>query len=61
MKGKIKKWLQNYGFIETDELDEDVFVHESEIEGDASEGLELEFEVEKSRKGPKATNVSKVE
>ena len=47
-----------YGFIETDEADEDVFFHMEDIGGpDLEEGQELEFEIEQAEKGPRATNV----
>ena len=48
---------KGFGFITTD--DGDVFVHVSNIVGDAtlSEGQAVEFEVGAGRKGPEATNV----
>ena len=50
-----------YGFIETDEADEDVFVHMDDIEGpDLEEGEELEFEIVESEKGPRAQNPRRV-
>lgn len=64
MKGVIKKWItgRNYGFIETDEVDQDVFVHGSAVDSEEklSEGQEITFEVEESAKGPKAKNVKLV-
>ncbi len=63
-RGKVK-WFSSrkgYGFI-TSETGEDVFVHFSEIDGDGykslEEGQQVEFEVEKSPKGYKATKVRK--
>lgn len=51
-----------YGFIETDEADDDVFVHMDDIEGpDLEEGEELEFEIVESEKGPRAQNPRRVE
>ena len=62
MKGTIKlfKRQSNYGFIETDEMDDDVFFHVSEVEEGYSpeEGDEVEFDQEDGDKGPKATNVT---
>jgi CspA family cold shock protein len=57
------KWfnsVKRFGFIEQDEGD-DVFVHESGIVGERiKEGDKVEFDVEQSDKGPRATNVKKV-
>lgn len=64
MKGTVKRWLgfRGYGFIGSDELDKDIFVHSSDIEGKSSlqEGEEVEFEVQKSYKGPRAVKVKPV-
>ncbi len=49
-----------YGFISIDDEDddEDVFFHMEDVGGpDLEEGQELEFDVESSPKGPRATNV----
>ena len=47
-----------YGFIETDDADDDVFFHMEDVEGpDLEEGQELEFDIESSPKGPRASNV----
>ena len=61
--GKIK-WFNDskgYGFIETDEGTEDVFVHFSAIEGEGyrtlQEGAEVEFDIVPDTKGPRAENV----
>jgi CspA family cold shock protein len=44
-----------YGFIETDESDEDVFFHIEDIGGpDIEEGQELEFDIVQADKGPRA-------
>jgi CspA family cold shock protein len=61
MKGTVTLFKQTYGFIETDELEDDVFVHQEEIDGDQlEEGTEVEFDQEDAEKGPKAVNVTKV-
>jgi len=43
-----------YGFIETDDADDDVFFHMEDVGGpDLEEGQEVEFEIEESDKGPR--------
>ena len=50
-----------YGFIETDEADEDVFFHMEDVGGpDLEEGQEVEFEIEEADKGPRATNLTRL-
>ena len=50
-----------YGFIETDERDEDVFFHMADVGGpDLEEGEEVEFDIEEADKGPRATNITRV-
>ena len=47
-----------YGFISTDDADDDVFFHMEDVGGpDLEEGQALEFEIESSSKGPRAANV----
>jgi len=64
VKGTVKRWLglRGYGFIGSEELDKDVFVHSSDIQGKSAlnEGDEVEFEVESSYKGPRAVKVKPV-
>jgi CspA family cold shock protein len=64
MTGTVK-WFnasKGYGFIARDG-GEDVFVHHSAIQGEGyrtlEEGERVEFEVEPSPKGLKATNVTR--
>ncbi len=65
-KGTVK-WFNDtkgFGFIRSDE-GQDVFVHQSEIRCDGyrslAEGARVEFELTDGPKGPKATNVKKME
>ncbi len=49
---------KGYGFIETEEEDDDVFFHVSSLDGDdVEEGTEVEFETEEGDRGPEAVNV----
>ncbi len=64
MKGKVK-WFderKGYGFIVTDD-GKDIFVHHSSIQGTGfrtlREGDDVEFEIERSPRGPKASNVKR--
>jgi cold shock protein len=64
--GKVK-WFNDakgYGFIERPGS-EDVFVHFSAIQMDGfktlPQGLDVEFEIENTAKGPQAVSVTKVE
>ena len=50
-----------YGFIETDEAEDDVFFHMDDVGGpDLEEGTEVEFEIEQAPKGPRATNLTRL-
>ena len=50
-----------YGFIESDESDEDVFFHMEDVGGpDLEEGQEVEFEITQTDKGPRAENLVRV-
>ncbi|MEF8773237.1 MAG: cold shock domain-containing protein [Halobacteriales archaeon] len=52
---------KGYGFIETDELDDDVFFHMEDVGGsDLEEGQEVEFEIEDAEKGPRAKNLERL-
>lgn len=62
MNGTVKFFhdQKNYGFIETDEMDDDVFFHKEDQEDGFSveEGAEVEFDQEEGDRGPKAVNVT---
>ncbi|MFB6188162.1 MAG: cold-shock protein [Halobacteriaceae archaeon] len=50
-----------YGFIETDDAEDDVFFHMADVGGpDLEEGQEVEFEIEEAEKGPRAVNLERV-
>jgi CspA family cold shock protein len=52
---------KGYGFIESDDADEDVFFHMEDVGGpDLEEGEEVEFEIEDAPKGPRAKNLERV-
>ncbi|PSP74852.1 cold-shock protein [Halobacteriales archaeon QS_1_68_20] len=52
---------KGYGFIETDDSDDDVFFHMEDVGGpDLDEGQEVEFEITQGEKGPRAENLSRV-
>ncbi len=52
---------KGYGFIETEDADDDIFFHMEDIGGpDVEEGQELEFEIEQTDEGPRATNVERL-
>jgi CspA family cold shock protein len=64
VEGTVKRWLdRGYGFIDADGMEDDVFVHNSELQGafQLREGQRVEFDVEDSPKGPRALNVKVVE
>ena len=49
-----------YGFIDTEDSEEDVFFHMEDIGGpDLEEDTEVEFDIEQADKGPRATNVTR--
>ena len=63
MKGTVK-WYnarKGYGFIEGED-GKDVFVHRTSLPSGIflDEGDKVEFEVEDSDRGPKATNIKKL-
>lgn len=66
MKGTIKVLLAGFGFIEGEELNENMFFHANNLEGvafdDLAIGNELEFEVGEGKNGKEqAINVYLIE
>jgi CspA family cold shock protein len=66
MRGTVKWFNDNkgFGFIQQED-GPDIFVHFSEIQGEGfktlNEGDVVEFEIVEGERGPKATNVVKVD
>ena len=64
MEGTVKRWVEGrgYGFIEPDEGGDDVFVHNTDLDGTyvLMQGQKVEFDVETTPKGPRAVNVKVV-
>jgi len=49
-----------YGFIDSEDSEEDVFFHMEDIGGpDLEEDTEVEFDIEQADKGPRATNLTR--
>ncbi len=49
---------RGFGFIETEESDEDVFFHVNDVNGrDPSENEQVEFVIEEAEKGPRAKHI----
>jgi CspA family cold shock protein len=65
LEGVVKRWLdmRGYGFIETDEMEKDVFVHHTGLKNRRSlvMGEKVRFEVQETEKGPKAIDVEVIE
>lgn len=60
LQGEVKFFHdeKKYGFIETEDMDDDVFFHINDLEiEEVEEGMEVEFDTEEGDKGPKAVNV----
>ena len=65
MKGTIKRIIydRNFGFIQTDDEDKDIFFHSSGVTvefGDLKEGDTVEFDVEDTDRGQQAVNLKTV-
>ncbi len=62
MKGVIKRVMydRNYGFINVEGEEKDIFFHSSGCKADFQdlrEGVEVEFDIEETDRGKQATNV----
>ena len=50
-----------YGFIDTEDSEEDVFFHMEDVGGpDLEESQEVEFDIEQADKGPRAKNLTRL-
>ena len=63
MEGIVKRWMTSYGFIEAEEMEKDVFVHQSDVKDQKplKEGQKVRFDIKKEPRGPKAINVEIIE
>ena len=62
MKGTVKRIMydRNYGFIQTEGEEKDLFFHQSGVDGEFGnlrEGDAVEFEIEETDRGSQAVNV----
>jgi len=58
------KWFnqrKGFGFIEREGAEKDLFVHQTEVEGNIRDGDKVELDVGESEKGPNAAKVRRVE
>ncbi|KAA0012462.1 MAG: cold shock domain-containing protein [Thermoplasmata archaeon] len=62
MEGIVKRWVTSYGFIETKEIKEDIFVHQSDVKNQKplEVGQRVKFDIKKEPRGPKAVNVETI-
>lgn len=60
--GTIIRFLdeKGFGFIKVEGKDNEVFFHHSAFAGEPREGMTVEFDMEASDRGPRATNVRAV-
>jgi len=56
--GKIVhfNYRKGYGFVEAENVENKIFLHVSELSGKARKGKKVEFSIERTEKGVKATD-----
>lgn len=61
-EGKVKWYdaTKGFGFLTSDDCEQDIFVHKSDVEKPLIDGQHVEFELQIGGKGPKAKNVKVV-
>ena len=57
----IRDRSKGFGFIEREGEAKDLFVHQTEVEGNIRDGDKVEFDIGESEKRPNATKVKRVE
>ena len=63
MEGIVKRWMTSYGFIEAEGAKKDIFVHQSEVQGNKPlmVGQKVKYDIKEEPRGPKAVNVEIIE
>jgi len=61
-EGKVKWYDDNkgFGFITSDDSEQDIFVHKSDLEKPLIDGQHVEFDLHIGGRGPKAKNIKVV-
>ncbi|WP_299122981.1 cold shock domain-containing protein [uncultured Winogradskyella sp.] len=57
---KFFNYTKGFGFITVKDSDEEIFVHKSNLKTKIKQGQNVTFNIEQSKKGPVAVNVSKL-
>ncbi len=62
-RGTIKIWFEkrNYGFIKSKKFKDDIFIHADDANFTPKEREKVEFEIEITKRGPRARKISKEE